>query len=153
MLPRALDRFLHLPAADRALLVRSVFWLGVTRAALWVLPLRVVRRFLARAAGRTARSGGATAPHPPTTERIAWAIGLAQRVVPEATCLPQALVAEALLVRAGHPAELRIGVIKTERDRLTAHAWVESGGRTVVGQLREGEPTYTPLPPLPGPSV
>jgi transglutaminase superfamily protein len=150
MLPRALDRFLHLPAADRALLLRSVFWLGVTRAALWVLPLRVVRRFLARAAGRTARSG-ATAP--PPTERIAWAIGLAQRVIPEATCLPQALVAEALLVRAGHPAELRIGVIKTDRDRLTAHAWVESGGRTVVGQLHEGEPTYTPLPPLPGPSA
>jgi transglutaminase superfamily protein len=152
MPPRALDRFLQLPAADRALLLRSVFWLGITRAALWVLPLRVVRRFLARAAGRSSLSGAA-APPSPTTERIAWAIGVAQRVVPEATCLPQALVAEALLVRAGHPAELRIGVIKTDRDRLTAHAWVESGGRTVVGQLREGEPTYTPLPPLPGPSV
>jgi len=143
--PRPLDKFLRLPGADRSLLVRSVFLLGATRLALWLLPLRVVRRLLARAARSTSAAAA-------TKERIAWAVAVAQRVVPQATCLPQALAAEALLTRAGHPAELRIGVIKTERGRLTAHAWVESGGDIVVGELR-GEPPYTPLPPLPGAPV
>ena len=84
---------------------------------------------------------------------IAWAIAVAQRVVPRATCLPQALAAEALLVHCGHPVELRIGVIKTDRGRLVAHAWVESAGRIVVGGLGRALSRYTALPPLPGARV
>lgn len=144
--PRLLDRFLSLPAADRSLLLRSVLWLGATRLALWLLPLKVVRRLLARAARPTSAASV-------TKERIAWAIAVAQRVVPRATCLPQALTAEALLTRCGHPAEVRIGVVKTDQGRLIAHAWVESGGRVVVGELHEGLGRYTPLPPLPGARV
>ena len=135
----------RLPGGDRALLFETMVWLAATRFGLWVLPLRVVRRLLARAARRT------PAAHP-TRERIAWAISLAGRVVPQATCLPQALAAEALLTRTGHPADLRIGVIKTDRGRLVAHAWVESGGRIVVGGLRD-LPRFTRLPPLPGARV
>ena len=141
-----MNRFLRLPAADRALLVRSVLLLGATRLALWLLPLRVVRRLLTRAARPSSAA-------PATQERIAWSISVARRVVPQATCLPQALVAEALLTRAGHPAELRIGVVKTDQGRLVAHAWVASGGRIVVGELHEGLSGYTPLPPLPGARV
>ena len=55
-----------------------------------------------------------------------------------ATCLPQAVTAEALLMWGGRPVELRIGVIKTDHGSLVAHAWVESGGRVVVGALNEG---------------
>ena len=143
---RPLDRFLRLPAADRSLLVRSVLLLGATRLALWLLPLRFVRRLLARTARPTPAARA-------TQERIAWAISVARRVVPQATCLPQALAAEALLTRCGYPVELRIGVIKTDRGRLVAHAWVESGGRIVVGELHEGLSRYTALPPLPGARV
>jgi hypothetical protein len=78
-----------------------------------------------------------------------WGISLARRVVPHATCLPQALATEALLVRYGYPADLRIGVAKVAAGRLTAHAWVESRGRVMVGDLRDLS-RYVPLPPLPG---
>ena len=100
-----LERFARLPAGDRSLLVRSVLVLGVARVTLWLLPLQVVRRLLARMAGQPA-------PEEITPERIGWAIDLARRIVPRATCLPQALAGEALLAYAGHPAELRVGVIK-----------------------------------------
>ena len=60
------------------------------------------------------------------------------------------MAAEALLMWGGRPVELRIGVIKTDHGGLVAHAWVESGGRVVVGALDEGLSRYTPLPPLPG---
>jgi len=73
----------------------------------------------------------------------------AQRVVPGATCLPQALAAEALLKRGGLPADLRIGVMKGASGKLLAHAWVESDGRIVVGDLPGGVDVYTRLPTLP----
>jgi hypothetical protein len=122
--------------------VRSIAWLGAARIALWVLPFRTARRLLSRSTHPAATDV--------TPERITWALTRARRIVPRATCLPQALAAEALLIRSGLPAELRIGVVKTAQGRLEAHAWVESGGRIVVGELREGLSRFTPLPPLPG---
>jgi hypothetical protein len=137
------ERFWRLPPQDRALLLRSIAWLGAARFALWILPFQTARRMLSR----SPRPAPATAVTP---ERVAWAVARARRAVPRATCLPQALAAEALLIRSGLPAELRIGVVKTAPGRLEAHAWVESGGHIVVGELREGMSRYTPLPPLPG---
>src|SRR5262245_50506736 len=144
-----LRRFLRLPAGDRALLIRTTLLLVVARVALWVLPFVVARRLLtpARATRSPADPRRSTWP---STERIAWAIAHAHRVVPRANCLPQALAAEALLTRAGHPVDLRIGVVKTKQGGLEAHAWVESEGRLVVGDLTQGLDSFTPLPPLPG---
>jgi hypothetical protein len=90
-----------------------------------------------------------SSPEKATTEKIGWAISVAKRFVPKGDCLPQALAAESLLMKNGYPAELRIGVVKTDRGGLEAHAWVESGGRLVVGDLTQGLSTYAPLPPLP----
>ena len=140
---RRLEQFLRLPPADRALFVRSVLILGTARVALWLLPLKSARRLLARMARPISAS-------PPSPERIAWAISRAERVVPRATCLPQALAAESLLYWADHPSVLRIGVVKTDEGRLVAHAWVECEGRIVVGELRDDLSSYTPLPPIPG---
>jgi hypothetical protein len=137
-----LKKLLLLPAADRALLIRSVLLIGAARLALWVLPFNTVRRLFAR----PARQSPAQCP---TTEKIGWAIGVAKRCIPMGNCLPQALAAESLLTRSGYPVELRIGVVKTDQGGLEAHAWVESGSRLVVGDLTQGLSTYTPLPPLP----
>ena len=53
------------------------------------------------------------------------------------------------MTRAGLPADLRIGVMKEASGKLLAHAWVESDGRIVVGNLPGGVGLYTPLPTLP----
>ncbi|HTR21474.1 MAG TPA: lasso peptide biosynthesis B2 protein [Gemmatimonadales bacterium] len=142
----SLARFLRLSGADRSLLIRSGLVLTLARLALWLLPLTGARRLLA----------WLTKPHPvqtATAERIGWAVSVASRVVPRATCLPQALAGEALLAQDRHPVALRIGVVKTDRGRLEAHAWVESAGRIVVGDLDRRHAAYTPLPPLPEPKA
>ena len=141
MAPSRIHAFLRLPSADRALLVRSGLLVGVARVALWLFPFNVVRRSLAPR--RRARTQA-------TAEKIGWAVSAAARLVPRGNCLPQALAAESLLLRNGHPVELRIGVVKTEREGFEAHAWVESGGSIVVGDLTQGLSSFTPLPPLPG---
>jgi hypothetical protein len=38
---------------------------------------------------------------------------------------------QSLLLRAGHPASLRIGVAKDAAGGLEAHAWVECEGKTL----------------------
>ena len=134
-------KFVHLPSRDRAVLTRTVLTLGAARLATWLLPFATGRRLLV---------GKQRAETPNVTlDQITWAMTQAQRVVPRATCLPQALAAESLLTRGGLPADLQIGVMKTPQGKLLAHAWVESDGRIVVGALPEGLGAYTRLPTLP----
>lgn len=141
--PELLGRFLRLPGWEKRLLLRAIVTLGVARVTLKLLPFARVRRLLTprRRTGRHAH----IAPI-----NVRWAIKHAERVVPDATCLPQAVTAEALLTRAGHPVLLRIGVTKREGNRFEAHAWAESGGRIVIGDLPEGLSEFAHLPPLPG---
>ena len=141
MVLEVLRKFVHLPARDRAVLTRTVLTLGAARLATWLLPFATGRRLLV---------GKQRAETPNVTlDQVTWAMAQAQRVVPRATCLPQALAAESLLTRGGLPADLQIGVMKTPQGKLLAHAWVESDGRIVVGALPEGLGAYTRLPTLP----
>jgi len=104
------------------------------------LRLTTFRR-LRDSVGRIARSRGSPDPTPGEADRIGWAVGSAARFLPDATCLPQALAAEAILRRRGHPADLRLGVTR-DANGVEAHAWVESYGRVIVGdgELERFEP-------------
>lgn len=142
MASNALAGFLRLPAVDRLVFLRTLLTLAAARVTVWILPFRTARRLLTPQPGQAPSSAL-------TPDRIRWAVGAARRVVPAATCLPQALAAESLLVRGGYPAELHIGVMKTAAGKLEAHAWVETQGRIVVGDLPGGLGNYTRLPRLP----
>lgn len=137
----ALRKFIRLPSRDRAVLARTILTLGAAKLAIWTLPFPTSRRLLVR----QRKSGPPTL----TREQVRWAMAHAQRIIPGATCLPQALAAESLLARGGIDAEMQIGVMKTPAGQLTAHAWVESNGRIVVGDLPGGVGVYTRLPTLP----
>lgn len=137
-----LRKFVRLEPDERRLLLRTVFTLAAARVAIWVLPFKYVRQLI------TPRPRVASA-RAITRDQVRWAVGLAQRVIPDATCLPQAVTAESLLTRGGHPVKLRIGVLKSAAGKLEAHAWAESDGQVIVGDLPWGLDEYTRLPPLP----
>lgn len=141
MAPALVHSLTRLSAADCRLLADSVWLLARARLLLWVLPFQRARR-IATSTRRPVRQSE-------TRDRIRWAISVGRRFVPAASCLPQALAAEALLMRNGFPVTLRIGVLKATRNRLSAHAWVESEGRLIVGDITQGLSSFTPLPPLP----
>lgn len=70
----------------------------------------------------------------PTIDRVAFAIPRAAARVPwRATCLVQALAAQRWLARIGIASELKLGARKSEAAGLDAHAWLDAGGRTVIG--------------------
>ena len=136
-----LRRFLRLSAAERRLLIRAVVLLQVISVGMKVLPFRTLRRLLVLV--QKARVGSRRMDQLPV-ETIAGAVETAGRHMPgEKTCLTQALAAQTLLVRQGHPALLHIGAAKGEEGQLQAHAWVESEGRVVIGGHNLGR--YAPL--------
>jgi hypothetical protein len=141
---KRLRRLMHLPAAERWLLVRAVLLLWTMRVGLWLLPFQTLRQLLAEFTVRAMRA--------PVSERLSKAkvvrtVETAARFTPLAsTCLTQALAAQVLLARRGYPALLRIGVLRDGKGRLQAHAWVESEDEVVIGEYDLKR--YTPLATL-----
>jgi hypothetical protein len=128
-----------LDGGRRRLLVHALMLVLVVRIGLWILPFRVLHRAVVTRGSR--RSGGS---HP--VEAITWAITAAAHRVPRASCLTQALAGMLLLSANGHPAMLRIGVAKKEDGGLRAHAWIDSGGETILGDPRSD--ALVSLPPI-----
>lgn len=116
--------------ADRVTL-EALVAVPLVRIAIAVLPFRVVHRAVDAALRRRR-----PVPDVPQ-ERIAAAVASVARRVPGATCLIQVVAAAFLSARHGHPAALRLGVAKSE-GRITAHAWLESEGRVILGEPEPG---------------
>jgi hypothetical protein len=127
---RRLTRFLALPAEDRMAFAVSIALLCVVRLSLWIVPFRWLHSAVRRVAPPP---DGTPDPTPGEAERTVQAIESAARSIPGATCLTQALAAELLLRRAGHPAAIHVGVAKTSSGQLEAHAWIEAYGRVLLG--------------------
>jgi hypothetical protein len=136
------SKFVALPREQRRLIAQATAVVVFVRAALYVVPFRVLRRW-AGGDGAGARPGGGQ-----EASRVAWAVAKVSRSVPRATCLTQALATQWLLRRRGLLSTLQIGVGRDPRSgAFRAHAWVEHAGRVVIGDHGELD-EYAPLPVL-----
>ena len=127
---RHLQKFWRLSPSDRRLLVTAVFLLTAIRLGLWLLPVQTLRRVLARGIQTPTRLDNSNQSF---LKRTGWAVTVASRYVPRATCLTQALAVQVLLERRGYRAHLCIGVARGAPRRLEGHAWVEHQGQIVIG--------------------
>jgi len=134
-----LRKFFRIPDAEQLLLGRALTILAAVRFALWLLPFKTLQRISAKLIQACARKESRF-----STERRVWAVRVASRYVPRATCLTQALAAQVLLGLGGVPASVRIGVAKEKGGDFEAHAWLESGGKILLGGI-DAEQRYTPL--------
>jgi hypothetical protein len=141
---KRLRKFLRLEAGERRLVVKAALLLGTMKLGLWLLPFQTLRHLQVRLTRAPIRVRDREWS---SRQSVIWAVKTAGRSMPPAaTCLTLALTAQVLLLRRGYPALLHIGVDKEDRERFLAHAWVESGGRVVIGD-HELE-RYTPLASL-----
>jgi len=124
--------FFSLPASDRALLVEALAAVLLFRLALPLFSIDRLRAWSARLEANTV----------PSIDRVVWAAGAASRWTPGTTCLVSALALQRMLSVRGRPSELHIGVAKLGQ-RFSAHAWLISEGRIVIGE--QGEEQHTPL--------
>lgn len=133
MIMGRLIRFLKRPGLERRLMTEAGLWMFFFRLLIWVVPFRYVETYLGTSIEPPA--GSLTEAERERLLKLRWAVEAASRNVPwEATCLPQALVAKAMLRRRGFANTLYLGVAKDQTDaRVKAHAWLRSGDLVVVG--------------------
>jgi hypothetical protein len=119
----------RMPAEDWRLLVSALGVVALVRLRLWLLPYRSFRRVYALQPDVpvTGRSADAA-----TALRIARAVRRASRLIPGASCLPQSVAAQRLLLRRGYSSTLRISAGR-ELGRFTAHAWLETDRGMLIG--------------------
>ena len=133
---RGVRRFLDLPPCSRRLLIAAGAFLIAVRAALVLLSYRTVSRGLKVVAARN--NSTSVDRRRPTAEQLAWAVTTAARVAPDARCLTQALVLHGLMIHYRYPSCLRIGFSRDQRGRLEGHAWIEHGGKVILGGAEAG---------------
>ena|ERR1019366_5115167 len=116
---------------DWLLLVEATLWLGLSRAAINVLPFRWTARLFALDPGETGAQ-----PVKPPEDRIAWSLrAVAARAPWQSTCLVRALAGSGMLRFRGIPATIALGVAKSEGApaSMIAHAWLSCGGVVITG--------------------
>jgi hypothetical protein len=135
---RRATKFLGLPFSDQRMLMRAALAVVAAKLAIRTLRLPAARE----AVLRLERLGWFVIPAP--ADRIVWAVAAAGGAIPGMkNCLVQAVAAEAMLIRAGHPCEFRIGAAKSGPHGLIAHAWLEKEGRVLIGDFEVDR--YAPL--------
>ncbi len=123
----ALGKVFRLNRGDRWLLLRAFAAVGSAWITVRLFPPSVVlRKVSEEIPPRSPRQ-------PQTAGRIAWAIAVAARYIPGSKCLVQAIAGRNLLASYGFPGVIHIGVAKDSKNWLSAHAWVEVEGQTVIG--------------------
>jgi hypothetical protein len=141
---RKIETLRRLTARERRLALTAIGLVALTRGALWLIPFRWIQRALEQRAPERAQEFRDRAR---TARDVVWAIRLASRYVPRATCLTQALAAQVLLARSGIESRIVVGV--SNRESFQAHAWVESNGSILLGRTRDVE-RYAPILTLTG---
>ena len=143
---RALSKLAALPKDERRLLLEAALLLPLVYTLQSTLPFRRWRALLTQAPLPPAAAS--RAPPAATPPQIAQAIERARRGVPGVyKCLPQAYAGHLLLHHHGHDSVVQVGVARDAKGGVEAHAWVELGGKILIGELPDlGR--FVPLPPL-----
>lgn len=137
-LARRLRSFTAPPALNQRLFLKSLIYLWFFRLAVWVLPYRQIRCL----ENRTQTWTNPVTPRVDPQE-LAHVLMTASRYVPRTTCLIKALAGSYLFTGQGHTVQLVIGAHITA-EKFEAHAWLESGGRVVLGGVNDLK-RYRPL--------
>ena len=140
-------KFFSLTRSDRRLVVEAAASMVLVWTGLRILRFAALQRILDRYS-EYATSRSIDDPAAVSIAMVRWAIGAVSARVPGASCLVQALAADAMLRRRHLPSVIRIGVrpSRGQRVRFEGHAWVESGGVVTVGALADLS-EFQPLAP------
>lgn len=140
-------RFFRLTPRRRALLIEAVIRLWAARLTLTFLPFGMWRKSLAVM----------MMPVPPFPDGLAWwrdaawAVNVARRVVPNATCLVQAIAGYRMGAQHGYPSRLFIGIAAKPGGNvpeIEAHAWLEAADVVILGYQTNMQ-RFTRLPQIP----
>ena len=113
-----------LSATLKRYVVEAWFRLLGVRLLLYLRPAVTVKTYRQSKPGKKKTS---------STAELIYAIKLAAKYCPGASCLVQALAAKAMLASYGHSADLCIGV--SQVSGFKAHAWLELENHIILGDI------------------
>ena len=125
-------KFLKKPAFEQVLCMEATFWLGLSRLAILVLPFRWIAPVMGT---HMAESDENTVPtNHQEVRSVSSAVRTMSRHLPwECKCLAQAISGKMMLRTRRIPSTLYLGVAKAEKGELSAHAWLRTGNRIILG--------------------
>lgn len=129
---RVVLKFLKLPFPEKVLYAEALPVVVVTGFLVRAVPFRFLRKSLVK------RLSVETKPGPTDLEeiqKIVRSVDFFSRFHPFASCLTRSLSALLLIRFNGEHAILKIGVAKDEHKTFKAHAWLESNGQIIMGQV------------------
>jgi hypothetical protein len=143
---RVFRKALQLPFPRKVIFTQVAVQLLLIHAGVRLFSFSTIYRFLKR----FHRAPNLSHPDPARRETVCWAVNRAGRFLfADRGCLTQALLGETLLIRAGFPAKLCIGVRRQPDGSMLAHAWVDSAGKVAIGgQTRLSLKEFQNLPDL-----
>ena len=133
-------KFLRLDAGKRRRLLSAMFFVCLIRLSLSLISFKSVLRLTKRLGAARAASTGISQV---SSEQVLWAVKVACRFIPGATCLTRSLVLQIFFARYGRAINLNIGVARAEDRTLKAHAWTEENGEVLTKE--EGLQYFTKL--------
>jgi hypothetical protein len=145
MMFSTIRKFWMLAPGRRWLVCESATLIIFVSVAVRILPFLRLRSLLHRAAALTAVARPDVAPD--HIRAIGWAVGAAAARIRGATCLVQALAADAMLRRRAVRSELRLGVLRSGAASVEGHAWVECDGGIIIGAV-DRQSDYRTLEPV-----
>jgi hypothetical protein len=125
-------KFLKLPLAEKVLYAEAFPVVVLTGLILRVVPFRFLRKSLVKRLSTNTLTRPADLAE---IQKIVRSVDFFSRFHPFASCLTRSLSALLLIKFNGEHAILKIGVAKDEDESFKAHAWLESNGRIVIGQV------------------
>jgi hypothetical protein len=141
---KLLVKFLKLPLSEKILHAEAFLAVVSMSFVLRLVPFRFIRKSLAR---RLSTGVGRGPVNWAEIHKIVRSVNFFSRFHPFASCLSKALAALLLIKHNGEHAVLKIGVAKDDDQNFMAHAWLETNGRIVIGELPPTN-TYTVLDTL-----
>jgi hypothetical protein len=116
----------------RLILFEAIFWLGIARLVMLMLPFRWVEPYLGQ---RMVESSLDALPEDQQQlKHVAWAVTTMSRYTPwQSKCLVQAMAAKRMLQSRQIVSTLYLGVTRSNPKPLEAHAWLRSGPVYVTG--------------------
>ncbi|HUE89813.1 MAG TPA: lasso peptide biosynthesis B2 protein [Vicinamibacterales bacterium] len=134
------QRFTSLDRSNRRLVLETASLMALVWAGLRLFRFPTLRRALdCYVRSRTTGHKVHPQPNPATIARVRWAITVVADRFPPATCLVQALTADAILRRRGISCELRIGVRGGGNGSapIEAHAWIDCDDAVAIGAIED----------------
>jgi hypothetical protein len=133
-----LGRFIRLGPREQWATLQAATTLVVIQALLGRAPERAWQRLVRRACSEPGARGEPIADGE-ALERVLRSVRRASAHLPRTTCLGRALTAWVMLRKRSIPAVVRLGVKSSTEGSFGAHAWLECGGRAVLGEPEAGQ--------------